>query len=665
MNNHLYSLDYILLTLRLVIKHLDFNEEDIFRYGSVKDQPPLEALKDYITLILNKKKPEDSLPQFIFDFNNHPENIQKRLEISHNTLSKLSQEVMIHGCLLDKNNLKVLSAWTLLCNELYIPFTLLDKPATYSNTTQSKPKAFVTFLEKNGFKNIFNEFMNTLCALGYQQTVEAFHQFLYITHLVTLHNDKNQTTPAGIAKIQSICLTNGLELEGIISQIDPLVQDAHYSSALKKENMLFFEMVGYLANCSQFKNPFSITDYQPGLSEQFNTTFEKIIATIWAKPNIAIIPYSNDIFGTIPKSDRYVFPLPLISQQDDNESEQVRQDLSARSSTPRSLSPEKTEREKKSIGIFRRNVARSDEPLRTRKISSEGEPRSKDKQLEPLRARKVSTEGAPHAKDKEGKAEPKKGRTHLSLSSPRESKSLSPRNITLEPKTRKEFNPSSHRSAKQELQPRSFRPRNIESKQQIESKSKPVLPLLKLPNSEKKPQDKSAVLRSPNSSDKPKKSVSDIFSHTLPSTTSSSYTSSYTSSGSNSDDVDSNDASKHIFSLAEILDIPRATETDDFQELAKMLQDLTFNGITNSTSASESEEKDYMPLRRMHSKEEKRGQSTSPKHKPQQHTSEYKPLLLHHYTSPDPSPRSKKILNRHNSKSKLEPSLNVQGMPSK
>ena len=30
------------------------------------------------------------------------ENIEKKLEITHNTLSKLSQEVMIHGCLLDK-----------------------------------------------------------------------------------------------------------------------------------------------------------------------------------------------------------------------------------------------------------------------------------------------------------------------------------------------------------------------------------------------------------------------------------------------------------------------------------------------------------------------------------------------------------------------------------
>lgn len=382
MNNHTYSLEYVLLTLRLVIKHLNFDEEDIFRYGSDKDQPPLEALKEYITLILKKQKSEDSLSQFIFDFNHAPENINKKLEITPNTLSKLSQEVMIHGCLIDKYNLRVNSAWTLLCNQLYIPWSLLDSSTALSNTVQAKSKTFSTYLKENKFQLVFNDFLNTLCAIGYEQTAEAFHLFLHITYLVTLHEENNQTTKEGMAKIQSICLTNGLELEGVLSKIDPSEKTPHYTALLKQENVLFSEMVGSLASCPQFSKTFSIKDYQPGITAEFKSTLDAIVSKNWSQPNITAVPYSHDIFGAISESESYVSPLPFI---DDN-SEIITNELRSRSQSPRA-----PERHKKSFELFRKKAARSEDlPSKSRKISTE-KPNSKDKKTDTNKSRMHSS----------------------------------------------------------------------------------------------------------------------------------------------------------------------------------------------------------------------------------------------------------------------------------
>lgn len=365
MNNHTYSLDYVLLTLKLVIKYLNFDEEDIFRYGSDKDQPPLQALKDYIGLILNKQKSKDSLPEFIFDYNNTPENIEKKLVISPNTLSKLSQEVMINGCLLDKNNLKVLTAWTLLCHELYTPWTLLNNSAAFSNTAQTKPKAFLSYLTENKFQHVFNSFLNTLCAIGHPQTAEALHLFLYLTHLVTLHEKNNLTTKKGIANIQSICLTNALELENVLSTIDPPNPNTQYTALLKQENVLFSEMIGCLTNCKQFKKPFSKGNYQPNLSTLFNTTYEKMIASVWNKPNIAIIPYSHDIFVTTPESNQHRSVLPFILEKN---SETTENDCPTRTQSPRPH--KKIVRNKRSFDFPK--MSKSDDPLsKARKINRE------------------------------------------------------------------------------------------------------------------------------------------------------------------------------------------------------------------------------------------------------------------------------------------------------
>lgn len=671
MNNHLYSLDYVLLTLRLVIKHLDFKEEDIFRYGSDRDQPPLQAVKDYISLILNKQKSEDSLPQFIFDFNHDPENIQKKLEISHNTLSKLSQEVIINGCLLDRNNINVVTAWTLLCNELYIPWMLLDKSGALSNIIQAKSKTFSTFVEENNFLRIFNEFMNTLCALGYQQTVEAFHQYLYITYNVTLYNENNQTTPEGIAKIQSICLTNGLELEGVLSKIDPSNNSPHYSALLKQENILFYEMVHYLANCDQFKKPFSLTDYNPALSIQFNTTFEKITASIWGKPNIAIIPYSNDIFGACTKSNFDPALLPIIV---DDTSENATNDLRTRSQSPRAaILPEKHERSKKSFELFRKKVAKSDEPIKTRKISSEGISHSidKDRRGNPI---KTYAEQTAHSSGKNRKYEPtKKEKLPLSHSTPNLEPKISPNAIIdndkkntpkrgrpiltcsnpeseKEPYSRpkresKSFSPSRNAFPQsEELKLSSPRSTAQEPKLVTESKKKSVLPLLVLSssNAENDPL-KSPIKKSPKNLGSPKMSVLDIFIDSNPKESTSSSSCSYTSETS-SEDYES----IHSVSVNSSL----VSKQDEINELAEMLQNLRFKmEPNNGMSASETtEDYDYFHHAKKEHKE-KRGPSASPRNN-EHNRSEYVPLL-HQYTSSKQPARSKSALKRTTSNSKL------------
>ncbi len=649
MNNHLYSLDYVILTLRLVIKHLDFNEEDIFRYGSDKDQPPLEALKDYITLILNKQKSEDSLPEFIFNFNHTPENIEKKLEITPNTLSKLSQEVMIHGCLLDKNNLKVLTAWTLLCNELYIPWTLLDNSTALSNIARAKSKTFSSFTEKNNFLRIFNDFLNALCALGYQQTVEAFHQFLYITHQVTLHNEENQTTPEGIAKIQSICFTNGLELEGVLGKIEPLEDNLHYTALLKQENMLFFEMVKYLANCDQFKKPFSIVDYKPNLSSQFNATFEQTIASIWAKPNIAIIPYSNDMFGEVSKPNLNPSLLPVIP---DN-SETAADDLRTRSQSPRShLVTEKPERSKKSFELFRKKVAKSDEPIRTRKISTEKVSLSADRDVKSglTRERANLTLSTPNLESKPLRPQAK-------------TKELEPHSMLIDKDKKREPKSLPPRSTKQETTPnrqsKSSSPRKPEQEhlQKRESKSKPVLPLLQLTSP---PENKSTesqshfVYRSPKSLGSPKTHVSNIFNHSPQAITSSSCSSSYYSSDESSHEKNSTHSSHFIFSLDEMLE--EKPKPQDIDELAKMLQDLQFEAEPKKSSSETTEENHYFHYKNKNSKE-KGGLSASPTSHHGKQANEYVPLLSQssQYT---PSvvykpKRSKDALQTQQSKSKL------------
>lgn len=356
MNNHAYSIEYILLVLELIIqdKILNFNKENIFRYSYCKVS--LKALEDYITLILNKEKTKKSLPNFINLFNIDAANIEnnlnislpnfakelesdvksknKKFKISHNVISMLLQQVFIHGCLLRQYDLRDYAAWTILFDELGAQFSI----------QQSSPKVFENILKTDTLKNIFVTYLNHLCSIDNQKTAEALHNFLYLSHLVVSHNAQNKITKNGLAKILSICLSSGLEFERkmkkslfiedsepekeikIESEIKPEKKSffpkkpksskkqkntdivplkSSYTKDLLQENNFFADLINYLLTSEPFQKPFSLTDYDISTTEKMNKTNKQIhqtlIKKIWEKPGLFAVPYTNDIFHSNSK----------------------------------------------------------------------------------------------------------------------------------------------------------------------------------------------------------------------------------------------------------------------------------------------------------------------------------------------------------------------------
>ncbi len=358
MNNHYYSLEYILLVLELIIedKYLNFNKENIFRYSYCKVS--LKALDDYITLILKKEKSKESLAVFIESFNIDPINIQqnlkislpnytqeckkdfsaikdKKYKISPNVISMLFQQVFINGCILRHHDLRDYTAWTILFSELGSEFS----------THQSSPKIFEKVLKTDHLQKILTTYLNHLCALGNIGAAQALHDFLHVAHLVVSQGEKNNITQNGLAKILSICVGSALELEGkmkkslfiensepetetkpepetksekkhfsfkhLISSekkeqpIKPALKST-YTQELLQENNFFMRLIDYLLNYEQFHKPFSIKDYAPVLSDKFSETYKNIqnslIKTLWAKPTLIAIPYvgNPDIFQSDP-----------------------------------------------------------------------------------------------------------------------------------------------------------------------------------------------------------------------------------------------------------------------------------------------------------------------------------------------------------------------------